>query len=301
MLDFFAVPQAVPGIEARIFVAIAFTAAAAYYDVFNKKWVPNILLYGFAVAALLLNIIYFEQTLFIQALAFGIVAFLISYPLYKTGQLGGADAFCYSSIAAAIPYLPSPLLNPSASAPYPFILSVLVPTGLAFIAHMLVKFIPYIYSQLKKGKLRLSAGKLLAPAVLAIAFAAFIYVASNLPIQLPSVYFVMVAFLFAALLFFSLFKDEVKDSMVEMVLVSKLQEEDVLALDKMDAKLVSRLKLSALIGAKTSALLKKAKLRAVPVYTKMPYFLPYLLFGLVFTVLFGDLVSYIAAAAIPYA
>ena len=300
MFELFNVPNTVPGIEARIAVTLAFTAAAAYYDVFNKKWVPNFLLYAFVAAAFILNVAYFEQSLFIQAAAFGIAAFLLSYPLYRAGQLGGADVFCYASIAMAIPYLPSPLLNPSASAPYPFILSVLVPTGLAFIAHMFARFIPYIYTQVKKGRVHFSLGKLAIPAILSAAFAIFAYAISTLPVSLPFGYFMLILFLFASLLFFSLFKNEIKDSMVGQVSVSKLQEEDVLALEKMDGKLVSRLKLQPLITTQIIDALKKAKQKTVPVYTNMPYFLPYLLFGLVFTILFGDLISYFVPAAVPY-
>ena len=302
MLEIFTAPSVVPGIEARVFIALAFTGTAAYFDVFNKKWVPNILLYAFAAAALLLNIVYFEQGIFISAAAFGIAAFLLSYPLYKTGQLGGADVFCYASIAAAVPYLPKPFLNASAAAPYPFILSALVPTGLLFIAHMFARFIPYIYARAKQGKVDLSLAKLAIPATISLAFAVFAYVLSTLPIQLPPGYFVMLAFLLAALLFFSLFKEEIKQSMVGTVPVSKLHEEDVLALEQMSPALVKKLKLEPVITKKLIAVLRAAKMKAVPVYVDMPCFLPYLFFGVLFTVLFGDLVSYVVASAmaVPY-
>lgn len=295
ILESFSPPSIIPGIEARLFVALAFTAAATYFDVFNKKWVPNTLLYAFAAAAFLVNIAYFEQGIFVQALAFGIAAFLLSYPLYRAGQLGGADMFCYSSIAMAIPYLPQPLLAPQSSAPYPFILSVLIPTGIVFIAHMIIRFLPYVYSQAKKGRAGLTATKLVAPAILAIAFAVFMSLLLSLPVQLPPAYFVLLAFLFAALLFFSLFKDLIKGSMVENLPPSRLLEEDVLALEKMDSKAVSRLGLSPLLNAKAIAAIRKAKLKSVPVYTKMPFFLPYLLVGLVVAILFGDLISHLAA------
>jgi len=284
---------AVPGMDARIFIVIAFTAAAAYYDVFKNKWVPNALLYAFLACAFAVNLVYFEQELFISAVAFGAAMFLISYPLYKAGQLGGADVFCYSSIAMAIPYLSHPFLNPSASAPYPFILSVLVPAGIAFIAFMFARFVPYIYSQARQGGLAFSAARLAVPAILLLAFVIFFHALSSLPVRIPFGYLLMLVFLFAAISFFSLFKQEIKDSMVESVPLAKLQEEDVLALEKMDSGLVARLKLQPLINGKTAALLAKAKLRAVPVYTRMPCFLPYLLFGVVFTILFGDLISYV--------
>jgi len=81
--------------------------------------------------------------------------------------------------------------------------------------------------------------------------------------------------------------------MVESVQVSKLQEEDVLALEKMDASLVKKLKLQPLIDGKIILALKKSKVKAVPVYTGMPFFLPYLFLGLLLAVLFGDLLFYL--------
>jgi Flp pilus assembly protein protease CpaA len=291
MLDLFTFPSTLPGIEFRMFIAVAFTAAAAYFDVFNKKWVPNYLVYGCAAAAILVNIIFFSPEASFIAFALGIAVFAISYPLYKIGQLGGADVYVLASIAATIPYLPKPLLAAAQQIPYPFIFSVLVPTGLAFMLHMLFRFIPYISKKLANGKVDFSFQKLAAPAILCIAFAFFFYTLSALPIALPPAYFAVLSFLFVALLFFTLFKDEIKYSMVEQVLVAKLQEEDVLALELMDKAIVKKLSLSPLLSAKSIAALKKSKLKKAPVYTGMPFFLPYLLLGLMVSILFGDIIS----------
>ena len=67
MFELFSALASVPGIEIRVLVALAFTAAAAYYDIFNKKWVPNWLVYGSALAAIALNVVFFEQEVFFQA------------------------------------------------------------------------------------------------------------------------------------------------------------------------------------------------------------------------------------------
>ena len=75
--------------------------------------------------------------------------------------------------------------------------------------------------------------------------------------------------------------------------VGKLQCEDVLALEKMQP-LAKKLSLSPVISEKAIAALRRAKAKAVPVYTRMPFFLPYLFFGLLFSVLFGDLLFYLA-------
>ncbi|VVC01942.1 Uncharacterised protein [uncultured archaeon] len=293
MLDIFSTPSEVPGLLLRSLVALSFTGAAAYFDIFNKKWVPNYLVYGFLACALALNVIYFEQALFASALLAGIAVFAATYFLYRVGQLGGADVYVLASISLCVPYLPKPLLAMQQAVPYPFILSVLAPTGFAFILHTMARFLPYISKRLAQGKIAFSLAKIAGPALLMAAFLFFVYALASLPVALPIQYVAALSFLFASLFFFMLFKDEIKDSMVERIPVSRLQQEDVLALEKMDKSLVKRLGLAPLISAKTILLLKKAKVRYAPVYTGMPFFLPYLFLGLLFTLLFGDMLYYL--------
>ncbi|MEM4633653.1 MAG: A24 family peptidase [Candidatus Anstonellaceae archaeon] len=288
MLELFQPPMHLPGIEARIVLVLAFTAVAAYYDAFNKKWVPSTLLYAFLISAFAINLVFFQTSIFIQAVAFGLAAFAISYPLYKTGQLGGADVYAYSAIAMAIPYLPQPIFSPAQNVPYPFILSALAPTGIVFIAHMLVRFFPYIAKRLKH-EIKMDAQRLAPAAVVALAFLFFIYSISQSPAQIPLPYLAILSFLFSSLLFFSIFKQEIKDSMVETIPISKAQPEDVLAIEKLDPKVVSSLRLSPVLDSQAISAMRKAKINKVPIYTKMPFFLPYLFFGVLFTILFGDL------------
>ncbi|VVB98660.1 Uncharacterised protein [uncultured archaeon] len=293
MIDLFAPLPALPGFEFRVAAVLLFTGAAAYYDIFNRKWVPNWLVYGFIIVSLLLNVVFFNYDVMLRALVFGIAVFLLTYPLYRMGQIGGADTYVMAGIAIAIPFLPSSLLGIEQSSPYPFVLSVLVPTGVFFILHMLARFVPYISRQLANGKARFAKNDLLGAGVILVAFAAFMLILLQLPVVLPPWYFAIISFLVVALVFFSLFKSQVKDSMVEQMGVAKLQEEDVLALEKMDKGLVAKLALSPLLTAKSIALLKKSKIRSVPVYTGMPFFLPYLFLGVVASLLFGDILLYL--------
>jgi len=286
-------PASVPGIDVRIMVAVAFTGAAAYFDMFNKKWVPDSLLWCFLAASLLLNVVFFDPTIFAQAVFTAIIVAALTYALYRMGQLGGADVFMMASIALAIPYLQKPLLAASQAIPYPFFLSVLAPTGIAFIIHMLFRFLPYISRKLARGEVEFTMQKTAGPALIAVSLLFFWSMASSLPVSLPASYFAIIGFLGAALIFFSLFMPEIKASMVEKIQVSRLQCEDVLALEQMPL-LSKKLKLPPVISEKAISALKRAKIKSVPVYTGMPFFLPYLFIGLIFTLLFGDLLYYIA-------
>ena len=292
-LSLFSPPASVPGIGIRMIVAVAFTGAAAYYDMFNKKWVPDALLWVFLGASLLLNVIFFDSLIFAQALVVAIIIAALTYSLYRMGQLGGADVLVMASISLAIPYMPQPLLAASQAIPYPFFLSVLAPTGIAFIAHMLFRFIPYISRKLSRGEVKFTVQKVAGPALVALSLLIFWAVVSSLPVSLPASYFSIIGFLGAALVFFSVFMPEIKASMVEKIPTSRLQCEDVLAFEQMPA-LAKKLKLSPVISKGAIAALKRAKIKSVPVYTGMPFFLPYLLIGLVFALLFGDMLYYLA-------
>ncbi|MFA6214710.1 MAG: prepilin peptidase, partial [Candidatus Micrarchaeia archaeon] len=204
-------PQpSVPGIDVRMLVALAFTGAAAYFDMFNRKWVPDALLWGFLGSALLLNVIFFDTALFAQALTAAIIIAALTYALYRMGQLGGADVFVMASIALAVPYLPHPLLAAAQDVPYPFFLSMLAPTGIAFILHMLARFIPYVSRRISEGKVKFTMQKIAGPAIILLALLAFGATISSLPASLPPAYFAVVGFLGAALVFFSLFMPEIK-------------------------------------------------------------------------------------------
>ncbi|MCX6770266.1 MAG: hypothetical protein NT051_06385 [Candidatus Micrarchaeota archaeon] len=289
MLEFLAPTLTLPGFEFRAFFAVALTAAAAYYDVFNKKWVPDWLAYSCVAAALALNIIFFTPAIFLQAILIGGIIFVVTFLLYKTGQLGGADMFVMSSVAALIPFLPAPLLTAPQNVPYPFILSVMVPCGIAFILHMFIRFIPYISKRISSGKVHFTLVQILQAAFLLVMFFAFILLLSSLPFPMPSSYLAVIAFLFLALIFFTIFKSEIKDSMISELPLSKLCEEDVLALEHIDKRAIKSLSLSPVLDSAMIARIRKSKLKHIPVYTGMPFFLPYFLIGVVFTLLFGDL------------
>jgi len=295
MFGLFVFPQILPGAEYRMAAVIAFTAAAAWFDVFNRKWVPNYLIYGFLAASLLLNLVFFDSRAFTLGAAFSTAVFVLCYPIYRQGQLGGADMFILASITLALPFLPSPLLAQPGAAPYPFILSVLVPTGLLFILHMASQFVPFILAKIERREIAFDRTKIAGSALIGPAFLAIFLTFSSIPIEIPAAYTAIMGALFLSLAFFSLFREEVKSSMIEEIPVTALEEEDVLALEMMDERFRRNLRLTPLLNKHTIAALQSSGIREVPVYTGMPAFLPYLFVGTLFTILFGDMLHYIVS------
>lgn len=87
-----------PGEMLRVFVAIFGLIVTSYYDLFNKKNVPDNLLYAFLAVAFLVNLVFFESTLFWFSLVLALIVGLIGYVFYRLGQIGGADVFVLVSI-----------------------------------------------------------------------------------------------------------------------------------------------------------------------------------------------------------
>ena len=55
----------IPGETVRIVLALAGTAVATYFDLFNNKSIPNNVLYAFLAIAFLTNVMFFNQDLFL--------------------------------------------------------------------------------------------------------------------------------------------------------------------------------------------------------------------------------------------
>ena len=103
------------------------------------------------------------------------------------------------------------------------------------------------------------------------------------------VYFSIASLLLLSSIFFLVFREAINEGITEKVLVSKLPPDgDVLAKEKM-APLMKKLKIGPVIEEKELAILKKAKVKEVWIYSKLPPFLPFVLIGLLASLFFGNL------------
>lgn len=67
----------------RVLVALIGTGAAAYYDLYNKKNIPDEFLIGFLAIAFLANLIFFEETLFWFSILLAAFFSAIGYIFYR--------------------------------------------------------------------------------------------------------------------------------------------------------------------------------------------------------------------------
>ncbi|MBN1170318.1 hypothetical protein JXA56_04795 [Candidatus Micrarchaeota archaeon] len=265
-----------PGELIRVLVALIGTGAATYYDIYNNKNIPDNLLYAFLAIAFIINIIFYQETLFWFSIGLAVFFSAIGYLFYRVGQLGGADVFVLASIILLLPLHPS-FVNMAFN--IPFIFSVIVFSGVLFALYIMLYFGYKLYKT--KAKPNLIFALMLIPYLLF----AYIYVNSFL---FSPVYFLFITILLFSTIFFLMFKTALNTALSEPMPLSSVQAEDILALEIMNKDLVERYKLPRVVTKAELERLKKTKIAEVYVYTKLPPFVPFLLAGMIFSLLFAS-------------
>ncbi len=267
-----------PGETIRLAIAFLGLIATTYYDLFNNKNIPNNLLYAFVGLAIIVNIVFFNQDIFLYGILISALIALLGYPLYRTGQMGAADMFVLAAIALLLPIPPS-----MANIPFnfPFVAIVFVFASLVF---ALYTFYFFFVKLLRSKKLKAD----LKPLILLAPYALFVYLFVNSPF-FSFIYFSIISLAFLSSLFVMVYKETINKQLAEKIPISKIEEEDVLAIELMDEKFVKKHNLQKLLTKKEIARLKKLKLGSMPVYTKFPPFLPFILIGLILSILFGNI------------
>ncbi len=265
-----------PGEMIRLVIALLGVLATGYYDLFNKKNVPNNLLYAFLIIALLVDLIFFQPDLFWFSLALAFLFGIIGYIFYKAGQLGGADVFVICSIILLVPIHPSFL---ALSFNLPFIFSVIIFAGVVFSLYRFASLGWRLFEMT-------NVNPKLTYALLFIPYLIFAYVYVN-SFLFSAVYFVLISLLLFATIFFLIFKEDLNTLLCEEKLLSEIEPEDVLALEVMNKDLIARYELKRLVTQKEIDRLAKTKLEKVFVYTKLPPFIPFLFFGMILSLLFA--------------
>ncbi len=266
---------AMPGELIRLILAFLGTGVAAYYDLFNKKNIPDVFLYGFLGVAFLVNLIFYQETLFWFSLAVAAFFSAIGYLFYRVGQLGGADVFVLAAVMLLLPIHPS-----FENMPFnmPFVFSVIIFSGVAFALYVLGFF--------SWKLMQVEAKPNLVYALMFIPYLLFAYVYVNSFLFSP-VYFAFITILLFATIFFMMFKESLNRLLAEEMPVSQLEPEDVLALEVMNKDMIERYKLKRLLTKEEIARLRKTRISEVSVYTKLPPFIPFILAGMVLGLFFA--------------
>lgn len=275
----------------RIILAVVGTAIGAYYDVWNNKNIPNSYLYGFLAAALIVNLIAYDPILSVYGIASAALVFAFTWALYKAGQLGGADGYIMAAIVMLLPVQPTLLISQTQGVAFeiPFALNIILSSGLFFMAYMLIRSLPIAYRTVLTPKSIPLNAWIGAGLVLAV-FGVMSYMISSMPFVPPNLY-AFITIVVCILIYLVLFKKAMNDSMVEWVAPSKVEEEDILAVELFDKKYSSSM--PRLVDRAVLKKILSLKMKKVPVYKHLPPFIPHIFAGLVLALLIGNVVLFI--------
>jgi len=285
----------------RFAICFVGCTAATYYDLFNRRNVPTWLSYSLVALGIIFTLATLNTSDIIFAFAVALAIFAFGYLLYRAGQIGGADVLMFISIALLLPNAPKPLLTdvePQLS--FPFVVSIFVLSGMLGVFGIFVKYVPVtLYEIIRGEKIEINRTHALLSIAMMILYLVFLYFLNSI-VEMPQVQLaVFAAVVICATSVFSLKEHIAEKHMIRMVSVEDIDEEDVLAIEKMDQKLVSKYKLDKLLTASEIEKLKKmGKRKKFPVYKEMPVFMPYVLIALLLSALFGDPLVYLYPLAI---
>ena len=290
----------------RIIIAIVGSGIAAWYDMFNKKNIPTTFLYAFLGLSLFINL--FDPTSFLAHLPTAALIMIALYLFYRLGQLGGADVLIFASIYSALPVISEPLIDiAKKSYEYPLeltafqpqvfqlpsIIPILAIAAFLFFIGMCIKYIPFIIAKMRKRTLDIKFKNILQCIVIFAAYTFMIYTLFTSPlapfITLP--YLLLFILMLFFICFFILFREDIINSMIVWKSSKTLEQEDVLALEQLDAAIIERYKLGRLITA--DQLKKMRKIRAKWPVLDLPMFVPFIFTALLIYVIFGDPILYL--------
>lgn len=271
----------------RLVVAITGTAAATYFDLFNRRNVPSLLLYGFLALSVLLWVPNIEGT--VITLATAIIIFVVGRIFYMMGHIGEADVFVFTSLVFLLPKQPE-LLN--ARVGYlPFIFTIIVFSGILFAGYAFIKYALPIIIKIDKKK-KINSKEAVGSIILLGAFSAFLYTIAQIG-MFTVWYYLLFSYLLILSVVFMCLRDELKRSMMERISISKIEEGDVIATEYLKKDYIKKHKIPRVFSEKHRTRLKKEKIVSLPVYTKLPPFLPFIMLGLIVSLLVGDIFSHL--------
>ncbi len=281
----------------RIAIMILISIIYAYFDVFNKRNIPNSFAYIGIVIAAILTLAYPQPTIIYGIVVAAIVA-VIFYVFYRTGQVGAGDGFELVTISLLLPIQPTPILQSTQILmPFnsPFVLSVFIATGIVTligvpIYYLLISKNTGIKDVSKKPE---NARKNLIKAT-AILLAYLLLYFSLVQFFGPNLYGAVIILLmgiFSAITI--MYSRKINSKMVSMKKASSLEEGDMIATNFISSKMLASLSkkyngFGNLVTGKLAIQLKRSNVK-LPVYQNSVPLSLSILAAVIISLLIGNL------------
>ncbi|MEM3199160.1 MAG: hypothetical protein QXD11_00240 [Candidatus Micrarchaeaceae archaeon] len=277
----------------RIITAITIATIYMCYDLFNRRNIPNIIIYTTSIIGI--AFLFIMPTILVESATFAIIAFSVGFLIYKIGQIGLGDIIEIVLLSLIIPFQEVPLLINKIQYSLPFILSLFIASG--FIALIIVPII-YIPKAARKNLLYLNKNETkkaeFKVIIFSVAYLIFAGMLANF--GMLSLYGIILIgiFIFSSDITI-LFEKAMLRVMIIYKKASELGIDDMIAISLMNKELLDSIKskVPEFTGLATKNIIEELKENRInskiPVYENgIPFAVPIFL-GLIISLLFGNI------------
>ncbi len=274
--------------ELSYLTAVIGSGVAAYYDL-KTTYIPDWLTHAMIILGVVFVFLQFSTISALEYLGIAAAVFGIGFVAYTLGQLGGGDVKLYTALALLVPTFNTIFKFPKP--PYPPIVSIFFAS--AIFGSIVISF-QYITKLIKdRHDIDGFDSKITTAAV---SSGLFVLLGIIFVFLQPGFSFILFALAFGVFIY--PFKDDLMHMYaLEYKRVSDLTEDDIIATDVLGSDKSKKLGLTPGRRTYLSFELDKIKKNArkfritkVPVYENLPTFGVYIFLGVLFTILFGDMV-----------
>ena len=227
----------------RLASAAAIAIVYMLFDVLNRRNVPSAFAYGSLAYGLLLTLLYLNATAILMSIGIAAVVLGIGYIVYRIGQVGAADVIEIAALSLIIPAQLLPRLLPWVNQlGMPFIVAVLIDTGIFALVMVPVYYIPMARRKLKRPLTSYIENRnMLMAAIMLVAYASFILFA-ELTVGISVAGTIVLSLMAISSSSVMLFAVPITHSMVRDVLPKEMEEGDIIAVNLMGTREFRRLK-----------------------------------------------------------
>jgi len=274
----------------NILIAVIGTLYGSYTDL-KKGIIPDWTSHSMIILGFIWTIFNYEFNQLIYIWGVAAVVFGVGYLLYIFGEMGGGDTKLFTALALLIPFYGHEI--------YPFILPVYILAGIFLMFLMPIQFFTKILKKRKKvKKFNSKLGQIVIFEIILIGFGIYWWInfGSLALLILP---------IMSSVLIVPFKKDITEIFFAQRKLISKIDEEDVIALELLKKGVKEKLKL----WRKTLTLkeikelkkmAKKHKIKSVIVCENLPKFIPYIFLSLMINLFYGDVLLLLFNSLMPF-
>ena len=291
----------------RIAIAFIGTAILAYQD-YKTSFIDDKIVYIMIAGGILLNLLTANAEFILFSIGGALLIGIVGYFLYRGGQFGAGDILLFSALQLLLPYpaleitktlqvtsLVNNAIYLSVSQVFPFFFSIFITSSVLALIGSSAIYAYFLYK--KKAKWKPNRLILAVSTITGIAF--IIWLNSILPEgEFHLVAIISLVTIIAATIFSAAMKEQIMDEIiVQRIPLKEIEDEDILATEKMDQRLIKKYEIERVLTVeninKLKIIQRDKHISRFPVYKNLPRFVPYILGGIILTLLLINPLAYI--------